>query len=107
VPGSSVDGCVEVLGSVETLRGVLDWCRADALRKPGVPRAMDPAFPDIEVPTLYVWSDQDPAIGPLGAHAPRGGARVFDLTGKVALVTGAGQGGGIVFTRALPEGSAT
>ena len=30
---------------------------------------MDPDFPAIEVPTLYVWSDQDAAIGPEGAYA--------------------------------------
>ena len=29
---------------------------------------MDPDFPDIEAPTLYVWSDNDPAIGPAGAY---------------------------------------
>ena len=70
VPESSVDEYVEVLGTPEGMRGVLDWYRAGALpREPGVPRGMDPDFPAIEVPTLYVWSDEDPAIGPAGAHA--------------------------------------
>lgn len=70
VPESSVDEYIEVLGTAEGMRGVLDWYRAGALpREPGVPKGMDPDFPDIEVPTLYVWSDEDPAIGPAGAHA--------------------------------------
>jgi pimeloyl-ACP methyl ester carboxylesterase len=30
---------------------------------------MDPDFPSIVIPTLFVWSDQDPAIGPAGAYA--------------------------------------
>jgi pimeloyl-ACP methyl ester carboxylesterase len=30
---------------------------------------MEPDFPSITIPTLFVWSDQDPAIGPAGAHA--------------------------------------
>ena len=30
---------------------------------------MPEEFPAIEVPTLFVWSDQDPAIGPEGAYA--------------------------------------
>jgi pimeloyl-ACP methyl ester carboxylesterase len=69
VPSSSVDEYIEVLGTPEGMRGVLDWYRAGALRRPGVPRGMDPDFPAIEVPTLYVWSDEDPAIGPAGAYA--------------------------------------
>jgi pimeloyl-ACP methyl ester carboxylesterase len=69
VPESSVDEYVEVLGTPEGMRGVLDWYRAGALRLPGVPRGLDPDFPEIAVPTLYVWSDQDPAIGPAGAYA--------------------------------------
>jgi pimeloyl-ACP methyl ester carboxylesterase len=69
VPESSVDEYIEVLGTPEGMRGVLDWYRAGALRLEGVPRGMDPDFPAIEVPTLYVWSDQDPAIGPAGAYA--------------------------------------
>lgn len=69
LPETSVDEYVELLGSVEGMRGCLDWYRAGALRQPGVPRGMDPDFPHITIPTLYVWSDQDPAIGPAGAHA--------------------------------------
>ncbi|HKY13632.1 MAG TPA: alpha/beta hydrolase [Microthrixaceae bacterium] len=69
VPSSSVDEYIEVLGTPEGMRGVLDWYRAGALREPGVPRGMDPDFPAIEVPTLFVWSDEDPAIGPAGAYA--------------------------------------
>lgn len=68
-PPASVDEYLDVLGTPEAMRGVLDWYRAGALREPGVPRGMDPDFPAIERPTLYVWSDQDAAIGPAGAYA--------------------------------------
>ena len=70
LPDASVDEYVELLGTPEGMRGVLDWYRAGALaRAPGQPNGMSPDFPDIEVPTLYVWSDEDPAIGPAGAYA--------------------------------------
>ncbi|HEY8547481.1 MAG TPA: alpha/beta hydrolase, partial [Acidimicrobiales bacterium] len=69
LPEASVDEYVEVLGTPEAMRGVLDWYRAGALRKEGVPRGMDPDFPSIEIPTLYLWSDDDLAIGPAGAYA--------------------------------------
>jgi pimeloyl-ACP methyl ester carboxylesterase len=69
LPQSSVDEYVEILGTPEGMRGVLDWYRAGLQREPGVIRAMDPDFPAVDVPTLYVWSDEDPAIGPEGAYA--------------------------------------
>jgi pimeloyl-ACP methyl ester carboxylesterase len=70
LPEASVDEYVELLGTPEGMRGVLDWYRAGALRRgPGQPSGMSSDFPDVEVPTLYVWSDEDPAIGPAGAHA--------------------------------------
>jgi pimeloyl-ACP methyl ester carboxylesterase len=70
LPAAHVDEYVEVLGSPEAMRGVLDWYRAGSLpREASVARGMDPDFPAIEVPTLYVWSDQDIAIGPEGAYA--------------------------------------
>jgi pimeloyl-ACP methyl ester carboxylesterase len=70
LPDDHVAEYVEVLGTPEAMRGVLDWYRAGALnRERGRPNAMSADFPDITIPTLYVWSDQDPAIGPAGAHA--------------------------------------
>jgi pimeloyl-ACP methyl ester carboxylesterase len=69
LPPSSVDEYLEVLGTAEGMRGVLDWYRAGMLRPPGGVRGMDPDFPVITVPTLYVWSDGDPALGPDGAYA--------------------------------------
>jgi pimeloyl-ACP methyl ester carboxylesterase len=70
MPEESVNEYIEILGSPEGMRGVLDWYRAGALPKePGKPSGMSSDFPDIEIPTLYVWSDEDPAIGPEGAHA--------------------------------------
>ncbi len=70
LPPAHVDEYVEVLGTPEAMRGVLDWYRAGSLaRDASRSRGMDPDFPTIERPTLYVWSDQDAAIGPEGAHA--------------------------------------
>jgi pimeloyl-ACP methyl ester carboxylesterase len=70
LPEASVDEYVEVLGTPEAMRGVLDWYRAGALpRKPGSPSGMSSDFPAIEIPTLYLWSDDDPAIGRAGAEA--------------------------------------
>ena len=52
------------------MRGCLDWYQAGALpREAGEPSGVDANFPKIEIPTLYVWSDQDAALGPEGAHA--------------------------------------
>jgi pimeloyl-ACP methyl ester carboxylesterase len=70
LPAESVEEYVEVVGTPEGMRGALDWYRAGALpREPGTPSGIAADFPDIEVPTLYVWSDQDPALGPAGAYA--------------------------------------
>jgi pimeloyl-ACP methyl ester carboxylesterase len=64
LPESSVEEYLEVVGTPEGMRGCLDWYRAGAIRK-------EPTgdFPDIEIPTLYVWSTDDAAIGPEGAYA--------------------------------------
>jgi len=69
LPQSSVDEYLEVLGTPEAMRGVLDWYRAALSKQDDGPRGMDPDFPSIHIPTLYVWSDRDAAIGPAGAHA--------------------------------------
>lgn len=69
LPEASVAEYLEVLGTPEAMRGVLDWYRAGALKLEGVPRGMDPDFPPVGIPTLYLWSDADMAIGPAGAHA--------------------------------------
>jgi pimeloyl-ACP methyl ester carboxylesterase len=64
LPESSVAEYLEIVGTKEGMRGCLDWYRAGALqREPGA------EFPDIEIPTLYVWSTDDPALGPEGAYA--------------------------------------
>lgn len=64
LPEASIDEYLEVVGTPEGMRGCLDWYRAGALQR-------EPAgdFPDIEIPTLYVWSTDDAAIGPEGASA--------------------------------------
>lgn len=70
LPEESVDEYVEILGTPEGMRGCLDWYRAGVVaREKGIPGGLDPNFPPIEIPTLYIWSDNDPAIGAAGAHA--------------------------------------
>jgi pimeloyl-ACP methyl ester carboxylesterase len=70
LPQASVEEYLDVLGTPEGMRGVLDWYRAGVLaRGEGSPRLLGPDFPAIAVPTLFVWSDEDPAIGPAGAYA--------------------------------------
>jgi pimeloyl-ACP methyl ester carboxylesterase len=70
LPEASVEEYLEVVGTPEGMRGCLDWYRAGALpREPGTPTGMGSDFPDIEIPTLYVWSTADPALGPEGAYA--------------------------------------
>jgi pimeloyl-ACP methyl ester carboxylesterase len=69
LPEASVEEYIDIVGTPEGMRGVLDWYRAGSLRQAGQPSGMASDFPDIELPTLYVWSDQDPAIGPAAAHA--------------------------------------
>ena len=64
LPEASVDEYLEVVGTPEGMRGCLDWYRAGALQ-----REPTSEFPDIEIPTLYVWSTDDAAIGPEGAYA--------------------------------------
>ena len=61
LPEASVDEYVETLGTVEAMTNVLDWYRAGALHR-------EPTA-DITIPTLYVWSTDDAAIGPEGAYA--------------------------------------
>jgi pimeloyl-ACP methyl ester carboxylesterase len=70
LPEESVAEYLEIVGTPEGIRGCLDWYRAGALpREPGTPRAAPSEFPAVDLPTLFVWSDQDPAIGPEGAYA--------------------------------------
>jgi len=68
LPEESVEEYLEIVGTAEGMRGCLDWYRAlpvDADATGAAPAE----FPAIEVPTLFVWSDQDPAIGPEGPYA--------------------------------------
>jgi pimeloyl-ACP methyl ester carboxylesterase len=70
LPPAHVEEYLEVLGTPEAMRGVLDWYRAGSLRRePGGPSGMSADFPAVTIPTLYVWSDGDPAIGRAGAEA--------------------------------------
>lgn len=70
LPAESVAEYIDVVGTPEGMRGCLDWYRAGVVaRENGIPGGLDPEFPAIEIPTLYIWSDSDAAIGPAGAHA--------------------------------------
>lgn len=70
LPAESVEEYIEIVGTPEGMRGCLDWYRAGVVAKEkGIPGGLDPDFPAIEIPTLYIWSDNDPAIGASGAYA--------------------------------------
>jgi pimeloyl-ACP methyl ester carboxylesterase len=69
LPEEHVQEYLEIVGTPEGIRGCLDWYRAGALPRESGGRALSAEFPAVEVPTLFVWSDQDPAIGPEGAYA--------------------------------------
>jgi pimeloyl-ACP methyl ester carboxylesterase len=60
LPEDHVAEYLEVLGSPEAMRGVLDLYRAPS-------RSSE--LPAVEIPTLFVWSDQDPYIDRAGAEA--------------------------------------
>lgn len=68
LPEDHIAEYIEVLGTAEAMQGVLDVYRNESFTKqPG-----DAGFvrlPPIEVPTLFIWSDQDPAIAASGAYA--------------------------------------
>lgn len=51
------------------MRGCLDWYRAMGVKGSDGSVASPADFPAVEVPTLYVWSDQDPALGSKAAYA--------------------------------------
>jgi len=68
LPEDSVEEYIEVVGTPEGMRGCLDWYRA-LPQETGLPGADPAEFPAVDLPTLFVWSDQDPAIGPEGAYA--------------------------------------
>jgi len=68
LPEDSVEEYIEVVGTPEGMRGCLDWYRA-LPQGGGGPGAEPAEFPAVDLPTLFVWSDQDPAIGPEGAYA--------------------------------------
>lgn len=69
LPQESVEEYIEIVGTPEGLRCAFHWYRANALRRLGQPNRLSADFPDITVPTLYVWSDQDSALGPAAAYA--------------------------------------
>ncbi len=62
LPPSAADAHVSVLREPGALVAAVDWYRAMSGR-------VSAATPPSSVPTLYVWSDDDPALGPAAAHA--------------------------------------
>ncbi len=57
VPAAAVDRHIELLGNRDAMRAALNWYRASA----GPDLSMSTLGP-IEVPTLFMWSDEDIAI---------------------------------------------
>ena len=62
LPAAAVDAHLAVLCEPGALVAAVDWYRAMSGR-------VSAATPPSSVPTLYVWSDDDPALGPAAAHA--------------------------------------
>ncbi len=56
VPAAAVDRHIELLGSREAMRAALDWYRANNADSSGF------SLGTIQVPTLFMWSDEDIAI---------------------------------------------
>ena len=56
VPPDAVDRHIELLGSPEAMRAALDWYRANNADSSGF------SLGAIQVPTLFMWSDEDIAI---------------------------------------------
>lgn len=70
VPAGHIAEYVAVLGSVEALRGVLDVYRNNrAFSQSSSADRDDERLPAVKIPTLFIWSDQDPAIASAGAYA--------------------------------------
>src|SRR3546814_5648660 len=65
LPPESVEEHVRVLSQPGALVAAIDWYRA-------MSGASSAATPAASVPTLYVWSDTDPALGRAAAEAPAG-----------------------------------
>ncbi len=77
VPQRTIDDYVSVIGTVGAMDAALAWYRA----LPGLAAPVGP----IQVPTLYVWGDEDPSVGRAaaegtGAHV-EGAFRFVELTG--------------------------
>jgi pimeloyl-ACP methyl ester carboxylesterase len=62
LPADAVEAHLAVLREPGALVAAVDWYRAMSGRTSA-------ATPPSSVPTLYVWSDDDPALGPAAAHA--------------------------------------
>ena len=62
LPADAIDAHLAVLREPGALVAAVDWYRAMSGRTSA-------ATPPSAVPTLYVWSDDDPALGPAAAHA--------------------------------------
>ena len=58
---ADADAYIAELGTVDALRGALNWYRAAG------PELID-GLGAVTVPTMHVWSTDDPALGPEGAH---------------------------------------
>jgi pimeloyl-ACP methyl ester carboxylesterase len=62
LPAAAIDEYVRVLSQPGALAAAIDWYRA-------MSGAASAATPPASMPTLYVWSDDDPALGREAAEA--------------------------------------
>jgi len=67
--GVTLVGLVLLLMVAAVLYAVLFMPRGGPTGDEGAAGATPAEFPAIDLPTLFVWSDQDPAIGPEGPYA--------------------------------------
>ena len=65
LPEASVAEYLEIVGTFEGMRASMDWYRAGSNKTAA-------ATPPAAMPTLFVWSDNDPALGPAAAEATAG-----------------------------------
>ena len=98
LPAVSVEEYLEVLGTPEGMRGSSTRPRG-ALPGRRARRRHGSRLPDIEVPTLYVWSDEDPALGPAGPTGHPGS------TCPVRTGSWCSRGSGTGFPSPPPRGS--
>jgi pimeloyl-ACP methyl ester carboxylesterase len=85
VPAHAVDAYVAAFDSRAALDAALHWYRAG---RGSAPELLGAAVPPIDVPTLYLWGDQDATVGRASAEATREHVRAAY---RFEVVPGAGH----------------